>query len=277
MYDKIIVEKPFAFSLWQRDVRKQWSIPPARARLEVYPPLNTPSSRVPAVIIFPGGGYGVTSFHEGCCIARNLSHKGFYAAVCMYQVAPARYPMPLFDGCRAVRIIRSMSDYLMIEKDVIVALGFSAGGHVAGLVSTEHVVNSPPEDDLSSEWSSRPNLLGLVYPLISMTKDIHKISVLNFLGKSYEPKVAESLSIENRVQPDTPQSFIVHALNDQIVSVKHSFRFIQACIKQNLYPEVHILPDGGHGFGLNMPSKNNFDWLSSFVNWIKKMMNGQLK
>ena len=59
-----------------------------------------------AVIVCPGGGYSHRAEHEGEPVARWLNQLGFSAFVLHYRVAPYRYPYPIIDGRRAVRLVR---------------------------------------------------------------------------------------------------------------------------------------------------------------------------
>lgn len=59
-----------------------------------------------AVIVCPGGGYGMRADHEGEPIARWLNQLGISAFVLRYRVAPYQYPCALNDVQRAIRYVR---------------------------------------------------------------------------------------------------------------------------------------------------------------------------
>ena len=44
-----------------------------------------------AILICPGGGYGMRAKHEGVVIARRFNQLGFHAFVVHYSVAPQRH------------------------------------------------------------------------------------------------------------------------------------------------------------------------------------------
>jgi acetyl esterase/lipase len=54
-----------------------------------------------------------------------------------------------------------------IDPHRIGVLGFSAGGHLASLLSTQPSLHLAPDDDLAGHVSARPDLVVLVYPLVS--------------------------------------------------------------------------------------------------------------
>ena len=87
----------------------------------------------PAVLVIPGGGYtSVCEKTEGPPAALAFNRLGFHAFVLNYRVAPNRFPAPLEDAVRAVKIIRAHAEEWKIIPDRIVSCGFSAGGHLAG-------------------------------------------------------------------------------------------------------------------------------------------------
>ncbi|GIH15372.1 alpha/beta hydrolase [Rugosimonospora africana] len=90
----------------------------------------------PAVLVLPGGGYARHAEHEGAPVARWLNSLGVAAFVLRYRVAPYRYPVPLLDGQRAIRYLRRHVDRFGIDPGRVGVLGFSAGGHLAGLLAT---------------------------------------------------------------------------------------------------------------------------------------------
>lgn len=92
--------------------------------------------RRPAILVIPGGGYAFVSGREGEPVALAFYAQGFNAFVLDYSVAPAfHYPAPLLEAGMAMLYIRERADALGCTEDKIAAIGFSAGGHLAGLIS----------------------------------------------------------------------------------------------------------------------------------------------
>ena len=83
-----------------------------------------------AVIVCPGGGYCIRAEHEGIVIAKELNKAGISAFVLEYRVQPKYSDIPLNDALRAIRIVRSFG------FDKVAIMGFSAGGHLAGMTAT---------------------------------------------------------------------------------------------------------------------------------------------
>ena len=57
----------------------------------------------PAVIVLPGGGYGMTYPGEGEPIALSYLARGFCAFVLDYSVYPARFPQALVEAFEAIK------------------------------------------------------------------------------------------------------------------------------------------------------------------------------
>ena len=66
--------------------------------------------RRPAVVICPGGGYGMTSDREAEPVALKFLEKGFQCFVLRYSVEPVRFPAALLQLATAVAMVRSRAD-----------------------------------------------------------------------------------------------------------------------------------------------------------------------
>ncbi len=91
-----------------------------------------------AVVVCPGGGYTHLAYEkEGTRIAEWLNLRGITAFVLTYRLGPRYlYPAPILDGYRSVRWVRSHAQQFNIAPDRIGMWGFSAGGHLVGIVGT---------------------------------------------------------------------------------------------------------------------------------------------
>jgi acetyl esterase/lipase len=258
-----VTDRPHLVQIWPEEewAEGTW---PGQSRLEVYPPPARPEKRVPAVLIIPGGGYGINAPEEGAPVAQLFARHGFYAMLLFYRVAPHRFPAPMADACRAVRLARSFVNRLMIDPDRICVLGFSAGGHLASLVATRPEMYRDLHDDLADSLDARPNRLGLVYPVISLEERTHEPTVQNLLGPAPSREVRRSLSTHLHVNERTPPAFIVHAADDEVVPVQHSLLFAAACADYGVPFHAHIYEKGGHGFSVVRLT----DWINDLIEWL---------
>ena len=102
--------------------------------LEYFPAQNRISDAT--VVIYPGGGYGMRAPHAGKGYAEYFNTIGMDAFVCEYRVLPHRFPLELLDARRAVRWVRHHAAEYGLDPHKVAVMGSSAGGHLAGLVST---------------------------------------------------------------------------------------------------------------------------------------------
>lgn len=223
----------------------------------------------PAVIICPGGGYGMRANHEGEPIAQWLNGLGISAFVLRYRVAPYQYPCALLDVQRAIRRIRHEAKQFRIQSDKIGVLGFSAGGHLAANAGTSYDSGNKTADDAIERQSCRPDLLVLCYPVITLENPFtHAGSRENLLGKEHEWSRVEQLSNERNVTKDTPPTFLWHTSDDSGVPVENSLMFAAALSKHNVPFDLHVYTKGRHGLGLAEDEQHTNGWPGECASWL---------
>lgn len=231
-----------------------------------------------AVIICPGGGYGiVAASHEGYDVAKKFNEMGVAAFVLKYRMPnkknqPDPSIAPLQDAQQAIITVRKNAAKWNVNPQRIGIMGFSAGGHLASTAGThfEKVLVDDP-----GNISARPDFMMLIYPVISADIAItHAGSYKNLLGDNPSKEQLELYSNEKQVTAKTPPTFLVHASDDNGVSPNNSVVFYQALIKNKVPAELHIYERGGHGFGMyNKTTKE--EWMDRAKNWMDS--NGWLK
>jgi len=119
--------------------------------------------------------------------------------------------------------------------------------------------------------SVRPDFAILIYPVISFNDSItHKGSKNNLIGKSPSAAMTTRFSNELQVTKYSPPAFLVHAGDDATVPVENSIRFYQACNTNKVPAELHVYPNGGHGFGLHNKTTSD-KWFERLLNWINTL------
>lgn len=226
-----------------------------------------------AVIIFPGGGYGILAIdHEGHDVAKRFASVGIAAFVVKYRLPNDRLMVrkeigPLQDAQRAIQMVRAQAEKWNIDSGGIGIAGFSAGGHLASTLGTHYqqaFIDNPDHTNL------RPDFMLLIYPVISMKEALtHKGSRVNLLGNSPSEEQLTLFSNEEQVTQDTPPSFLIHAEDDTAVPIANSLLFKQALEEHEVPVELLVYPKGGHGFGLNNPTSDD-QWFPQVVDWISK-------
>jgi acetyl esterase/lipase len=211
-----------------------------------------------AVVIYPGGGYRVVAIdHEGWQAARWLNSIGVAAIVCTYRVSDRedgayRFPVPLLDARRAMRLTRDSAAAWRIDPARVGVMGFSAGGHLASMMLTMGVDTLPGETPAESAAMRHVPAFGiLVYPVISFHAPwAHRGSRNALLGDSVPDSIARRYSIELRVTSRTPPTLLIATQDDDGVPPQNAIAFYEALSLQHVPAELHIWERGGHGFGM---------------------------
>ena len=210
-----------------------------------------PNEKRPVILMCPGGGYEMTSDREAEPMAMQFLAMGYHVAILRYSVCPVRYPAALLHVAESVLYLKEHADEYHIDPGKIVLQGCSAGGHLAanyGVAWNSSFLTKLMGMEANPEQLRVAGLL-LCYPVITSGEKAHEGSFRNLLGEQYEEKKAE-LSLENRVTPDTPPTFLWHTATDETVPVENSLYFFQSCLQQGVSAELHIYPVGGHGLSL---------------------------
>lgn len=203
-----------------------------------------------AVIICPGGGYGILAIDkEGYEVAEWLSQLGYTAFVLQYRV-PQKKDGALQDALRAIRTVRGMHQKWDIEIDKIGILGFSAGGSLSARGSTRYSEALYTPVDKFDRQSARPDFAVLIYPAYLDQGTNH------------------SLTPELKVTGETPPMFLFVAADDKY---SNSSLVMSSALRTAKVPfELHILPHGGHGFGMRKGNYAAETWPNLCELWMQR-------
>jgi acetyl esterase/lipase len=227
-----------------------------------------------AVIVLPGGAYrGLAGDLEGREVADWFAARGFRAFILSYRLTSHGYvlPVPLLDARRAVQLVRARSRDYQVSPDRIVMIGFSAGGHLAGLAATQPVAGNPNADDPIDRASSRPNYLVLGYAWLgAITTDTSHLSyckIFDLMDKCDALRAA--YMPELFVTKDTPPTFMYHTFTDQTVPIEQALGFYNALVKAGVTSELHVFANGPHGTGLGKGDPALDQWPALLENWLR--------
>ncbi len=226
----------------------------------------------PMIFICPGGGYYKVSYREGEPLAMHFLGKGYHACVLEYSVAPARFPVHLFEVEDALKVVWDHADDWKVDTSKIFLHGASAGGHLAASYGVFY-------NDSWMKYHIKPAGILLSYPVI--TSDVrygHMDSFYNLLGERFE-ELKDKMSLEHQVNDTTPPTFIWHTLTDETVPVENSLLMLQALKNAGISAELHVFPEGEHGLSLanylvgrddgSGVSKTCSEWINLADTWIK--------
>ena len=207
-----------------------------------------PTRTRPAVVVIAGGGYSGICERESEPVALAFFGKGYNVFTLEYSCAPIRYPSQLIEGCMAVAYVKSNATILNIDKDHVAVVGFSAGGHLAGMTATMFNEDVIKEKLGNNSYNARPDAIILGYPVISSSEFAHTDSIKNLIGDNDE--LREKVSLDKQVNSNSCPAFIWGTVDDDLVPSENAFLYALACKRHNVSFELHMYSHGPHGLGL---------------------------
>ena len=215
-----------------------------------------------AIVGIPGGGYSVLSnTHEGTMASTWLNERGIAYFVVNYRLPEGDRTKPISDVEQGFRIVRDSAKVWGINPRDVGIMGFSAGGHLASVISTH------------SPYEVRPDFSILFYPVISMDERVsHKWSCVNFLSEEgqKDPALVRDFSTMNAVRRHlTPPALIISASDDRLVPfVTNGLEYYKAMRLAGNDCAMYVYPTGDHGFGFGPWFKYHKQLLTDIGNWL---------
>jgi acetyl esterase/lipase len=210
-----------------------------------------PESSGPHMIVLPGGGYAEHAPHEAEPVARWLSEIGVQASVFRYPLN-ARHPAPL-DALRAEISRRRAAGVQRIGL-----IGFSAGGHLAGLAALA--------PDAAADETVQFAVLG--YAITSMETETYRPARLILLGEDASPQLRRQTSLDSLVTSQSPPFFVWHTAEDPYVPPEHTYRLALALAASQVPHAVHVFAHGQHSLGLAQGAGEAAVWTTLADAWI---------
>jgi acetyl esterase/lipase len=203
-----------------------------------------------AIVVCPGGGYVRLAVHkEGYSVAEWLNKLGYTVFVVQYRVPNVRAGA-LQDAQRAFKIIRHRAKEFGIDPTKIGGMGFSAGAHVIARAGMGDSAQTYPAQDAIDAEYGRPNCMVIIYP--------------GYLDGGPN----RSLSPNLKADSTTVDTFIFQTMDDG--SAPSSFALGLALRNAKANVELHMLPKGGHGYGLYPGNKAAETWPKLLEPWLKE-------
>jgi acetyl esterase/lipase len=203
------------------------------------------------VIVLPGGGYAQHVAHEGEPIVDWLNGLGLEASVFLYPLM-VRHPEPL-DALRAK--IRRLRDGGVQRVGLI---GFSAGGHLAGLAALAPGADASDAVDFA--------VLG--YAITSMETETYRPARLILLGDDATRELRRATSLDALVSGSAPPFFVWHTAEDAYVPPEHTYRLAASLAAHGVPHTAHVFAHGPHSLGLAEGNGDTASWTTLAASWI---------
>lgn len=267
----ILAQQPIEISLWPNGMPNSNGLTGTEEDLEggrvanvVNPSIAVYRPEKPngmAIIMCPGGGYARLAMgHEGHDMAAWFTTQGITYVVLKYRMPNGHYEVPLSDAEQAIRIVRQHAAEWNINPHRIGIMGASAGGHLAASLAS-----------LYSSQETRPDFQVLFYPVISMKEGVtHAGSRVNLIGEKPSAELEKKYSLEQQVNAQTPQAFIMLSSDDGAVPPANSLGYYEALLKNHVPATLHAYPIGGHGWGFRDNFTYKRQWTGELEKWLRE-------
>ncbi len=242
----------------------------------------------PALVLCPGGGYASVSARESDALVFCFLNMGFHVFKVCYTVQGAdsvqqsgkvpQNPLgmqPLCELALAMKEIRTRhSDWRVIPNQIAVC-GCSAGAHLAGSLGVLYADAALCALADATPAQLRPDAMILSYPVITEGEFAHRNSFLNLVGADAPQALREQYSLERKVTPTTPPTFLWHTVEDELVPVENSL-LMAAALQRNKVPfELHLFDHGVHGLStcnavVREENPHAAHWMQLCQEWLKR-------
>ncbi|GAA4817983.1 alpha/beta hydrolase [Litoribaculum gwangyangense] len=209
--------------------------------MDVYRPENfNYSKKYPAMIFFFGGGWSKGSIGQFEPHAKFFSRRGLVCFLVDYRVSKKYNTTPiesLKDAKSAIRFIRERANIFQIDSSKIIAVGGSAGGHLA---AASALISGFNESSDNLTISPAPNALVLMNPVIDNGPGGYGFDRIGNLYKNFSPL--------HNIVSGAPPTIIFLGTEDNLVPVETAKYYQKVMEKVGSRCELILYEGQKHGF-----------------------------
>lgn len=210
--------------------------------LHIFEPAgHQPTDKRPVFLAIHGGGWTGGNAQGFYPFAQHFAELGMIGISLEYRLRNEQQGTTVFDCVRdarsAVRWIRQHAGELGADPAKIVAMGGSAGGHLA--VSTA-LFNEVNENTDPTDISARPDALVLMYPVIDTSADGY--------GQAKIGDRWRELSPVHNVRGSLPPALILHGTGDAVTPYIGASKFHEQSKDAGNDSTLITFPGGRHGY-----------------------------
>lgn len=263
-YPRLHVLLPF-LAWWRRDVVRRYGIiyhnvGNLRLKLDVTLPKKTRAEPRPAIINVHGGGWTAGSRKEqGMPLLGHLAANGWVGINIDYRLSPrATWPDHIVDVKRAIAYVREHAAEFGIDPHFIAITGGSAGGHLSALaaLTANDPVLQPGFEDADTSVAACVPFYG-VYDFIDDERVLSRgvrwlVQRIVFKKRrAADPEPFRAASPLHRITRSAPPFFVIHGVNDSLITVDEARRFVRKLSNTSTQPVYYAELSGGqHAFDM---------------------------
>ena len=238
-----------------------FSIGKRELHLDVFYPKNS-KNKVPGVLLIHGGGWASGSKSHLVPLAQKLAEAGFVAACAEYRLSPeAKYPAGVKDLKTALVWLKINAKEFGLDTSKIAVLGTSAGATVASLIGT--TAGNPlfsPNGNLNAGDKVQAiinidGVLDFTDPAESgKDENPDKPSAgARWFGTTFaqKPELWIQASPVTYVDGKTPPTLFINSALPRFHAGRE--QYLSVLKQNNIYYEVHTIPNTPHPFWLFYP------------------------
>jgi acetyl esterase/lipase len=232
-------------------------------QLTVYTPKQASGQPTPCLLLIHGGGWTFGTRHQMRWYGARFAEQGYVAVSVDYRKLPSHgFRDSVEDVKSAVRWLRANADMLGIDAKRIVAMGNSAGGHLAMMLAT--TVGHPVLDN--PEQPARIHAAVSLYGALDMTvyKDPPLFPGFDVVGQGLiERYVEEGLpgftdpyvaaSPLTHAGADTPPVLLIQGGGDKLVPPWVAHEAYADLYALKVPVRLHLFPGQPHAFDFLKP------------------------
>jgi acetyl esterase/lipase len=208
-----------------------------RGLLDVYRPTGEVND-APVLLQVHGGGWTIgNKDQQGLPLMRHMASRGWVCFAINYRLSPrSTWPAHIVDVKRSIAWIREHGKEYGADPSFIAITGGSAGGHLTALaaLTPNDPEYQPGFEDADTTLQAAVPFYG-VYDMANATEEKAVAKMRDFFlaplvfredAKS-NPEPFEKASPILRVRKDAPPFYVIHGVNDTLVSVGQAREFVE--------------------------------------------------
>nr|WP_225208982.1 alpha/beta hydrolase [Limosilactobacillus walteri] len=212
-------------------------------------------TRYPVIFWFAGGGWMDTDHNVHLPNLVDFARHGYIVVGVEYRDSnKVQFPGQLEDAKAAIRYIRANAERFQADPNRFVAMGESAGGHMASMLGVTNGLKQFDKGfnlEYSSNIQAAVPFYGVVDPLTakegSISNDFDFV-YRNLLGAEPEdaPELDSAANPLSYVNSNTVPFLILHGTEDVVVPIKDSECLYEKLVKNEVPAELYEINGASH-------------------------------